>query len=243
MLVPEGGVLFVHSAFKNLGREGYRAETVLQAFVDYMKEGTLLLPTMSWRYVKPNKPYFDVKTTPSNVGILTELFRQQYAEYRSIHPTHSVAGKGVQAASILSEHQCCIVPCGATSPFAKLISTDAYIIMLGVGMDCCTLIHHVEELLAPQYYVKPESETEDYHCQDQFGDFLSVKLRRHLFLPRNYWQFQDKLATNDDLIVFRCDNTISLGFQAKKLFNVVSKTLKNKPDAIIARPGQRYRMM
>lgn len=243
MRIPKTSVLLVHSAFKKFSKEGYYPEDVLGIFLDYMASGTLLLPTMSWRFVKSESPFFDELKTPSNTGILTELFRQRYATHRSLHPTHSVAGIGSQAEILLSTHHRCITPCGSQSPFAKLVEADAYIIMLGVGIDCCTLVHHVEELLAPNLYVKPESEIEEYQCLNRFGKLIHVKLRRHLFLPRNYWQFQDKLAENDQLTVFRCDNSICLAFRAKNLFKIVDNALKCNPAAIIAQPGQRYRMM
>ena len=236
-------VLFVHSAFKTFSQEGYSPDTVLQTFMEHMRGGTLLLPTMSWRYVKPDHPFFDERRTPSNTGILTELFRQQYASHRSLHPTHSVAGIGNQTQALLSGHHHCVTPCGETSPFAKLVEVDAYILMLGVGIDCCTLIHYAEEMLAPEYYVKPASQTEEYQCQDRLGNIATVKLRRHRFLPRNYWQFQDKLAERGELFVFQCGNSICIGFWAKKLFQMVADVLKCAPDAIIAKPGQRYRMM
>lgn len=236
------GVLFVHSAFKGFARDGYQAQEMLETLVQ-QNQGTLLLPTMSWRFVKPHTPFFDVATTPSNTGILTELFRHKYAETRSLHPTHSVAGLGKHAQKILGTHQHCVTPCGTQSPFAKLVEYDAYILMLGVGMDCCTLVHHVEEMLAPDLYVKPENETEIYECKNWNGEVSSVKLRRHRFLPRNYWQFQDLLAENGHLQIFRVDNSICLGFSAKKLYECVANVLKCRPDAIIAHAGQRYRMM
>ncbi len=243
MPISRHDVLFVHSAFKSFTRDGYTPNTALKVLIDHLEPGTLLLPTMSWRYVKPDKPFFDEQLTPSNTGILTELFRQQHATHRSLHPTHSVAGVGSQAAAILSAHHLCTTPCGDTSPFAKLVEADAYIIMLGVGMDCCTLIHHAEEKIAPQYYVRPESETEAYECRDRHGNTIPVKLRRHQFLPRNYWQFQDRLAEKNALTVSRCDNSICIGFRAKKLFQIVTDALKWKPDIILAKPGQRYRLM
>ena len=91
--IPHEGVLLVHSSFKGLARDGHDAAAVLKALVDYMEPGTLLLPTMSWRFVKPDKPWFDELQTSSNTGILTELFRTQYATARSLHPTHSIAGR------------------------------------------------------------------------------------------------------------------------------------------------------
>ncbi|OGO93219.1 MAG: hypothetical protein A3F41_07295 [Coxiella sp. RIFCSPHIGHO2_12_FULL_44_14] len=241
--IPREGVLLVHSAFKGFAREGYDPLTVLQVLADYMHPGTLLMPTMSWRYVKPNHPYFNELTTPSNTGILTEIFRQRYATYRSLHPTHSVSGMGKNLPDILGTHAHCVTPCGADSPFAKLIHYDASILMLGVGVDCCTLIHHVEEMVAPDYYVRSVRDIESYSCQDRSGKVATVHLRRHLFLPRNYWQFQDELARQGELVVFRCDNAICLGFSARKLYHRVNDVLQKCPDAIIAKPGQRYRLM
>ncbi len=245
MKIPPNGVLLVHSAFKGFSRDGYSPSAVLQSLMEYMQSGTLLMPTMSWRFVRPDTPFFDELTTPSNTGILTELFREQYAQHRSLHPTHSVAGwgRGRGVTEILGSHHQCITPCGEMSPFAQLIHYDAYIIMLGVGIDCCTLVHHAEEMIAPDYYVNPVSKTEEYQCRDRSGKLSTVKLRRHLFLARNYWQFQDQLASDGDLKIFRCDNSICLGFPARKLYRIVVNVLKNKPDAIIAKPGQRYRMM
>lgn len=243
MNLSPNGVLLIHSSFKSFKRDGYHPNDALSSIMEYMGNGTLLMPTMSWRYVKPQNPYFYVSTTPSNTGILTELFRQQFAQHRSLHPTHSVAGVGKDAYSILNQHHYCDTPCGNNSPFAKLIESDAYIIMLGVGIDCCTLIHHAEELIATQHYVKPESEVENYTCIDRYDNVSTVRLRRHLFLPRNYWQFQDQLAYKKKLQVFSCDNSICIGFRAKELFAIVKQVLNNKPDAIIAKPGERYRMM
>src|SRR5205823_3990184 len=94
MGIPRDGVLLVHSSFKTLGREGHQPVGILQALREYLAQGTLLLPTMSWRYVKPASPVFDELQTPSNTGFLSELFRTRYATARSLHPTHSVAACG-----------------------------------------------------------------------------------------------------------------------------------------------------
>lgn len=243
MKVPQDGVLLIHSSFKRFNQDGYKVERVLDAILNYMRQGTVLFPTMSWRYVKANNPFFHELNTPSNTGILTEYFRINFATHRSLHPTHSIAGLGNQAGYILSEHHLCSTPCGKMSPFARLVELDAYIIMLGVGIDCCTLIHHAEELIAPEFYVKPEPESEKYYCHNKRGEIVTVQLRRHLFLPRNYWQFQDTLASQEQLTVYQFDNSICLGFRAKTLFNIVTQALKKNPKAIIAPPGQRYRMM
>jgi aminoglycoside 3-N-acetyltransferase len=241
--IPRDGVLMVHSSFKTLAREGHEPPAVLRALVDYMAPGTILLPTMSWRYVKPASPLFDELHTPSNTGILTELFRTQYATARSLHPTHSVAGRGKLAEDLLGAHHLDETPCSARSPFGLLARYDGWVLMMGISMDCCTLVHHVEEMIAPDLYLKPQAERETYTCRDRRGRAVTVHLRRHLFLPRDYWQFQDVLATRGELRTARIDNSVCRALRAADLVRVVTDALTERPDAIIARPGQRYRMM
>ena len=241
--VPENGVLMVHSAFKALGRDGYDPDRVLDALVEYMDAGTLFLPTMSWRYVNAQNPTFDELKTPSNTGILTEKFRLRLAECRSIHPTHSVAGRGRLAESILGSHHLCETPCDVDSPFGKMVDSDAFIVMLAVGMDCCTTIHHVEELVASDIYCRSKDEAESFVCRRRTDEEVTVRLRRHKFLPRDYWQFQDMLAQQGKLSVFRCDSSVAFAFRARDLRDIVRNVLERSPDAVLAKPGQRYRLM
>jgi aminoglycoside 3-N-acetyltransferase len=241
--IPRDGVLLVHSSFKALGRAGHEASAVLRVLVNYMEPGTILFPTMSWRYVKPESAMFDELQTPSNTGILTELFRTQYATTRSLHPTHSVAGRGKLAEDLLGGHHLDETPCSSRSPFGLLARYDGWILMLGVSMDCCTLIHHVEEMIAPDLYLKPRAERQTYTCRDRHGRQVIAHVRRHLFLPRDYWQFQDVLASRGELRTGRIDNAVCRAFRASDMLRVVTEVLTTRPDAIIARPGQRYRMM
>ena len=241
--VPPDGVLMVHSAFKALNRDGYDADHVLDAFAEYMEGGTLLLPTMSWRFVNPRSPVFDELKTPSNTGILTEKFRLRLAERRSLHPTHSVAGRGPLSETILGAHHTCETPCANDSPFGRMVQADGFVVMLAVGMDCCTIIHHVEELVAPDLYCQPVENQETYLCRSRDGEEVTVRFRRHKFLPRDYWQFQDILAQRGKLGVFRCDSSVAVAFRARDMRDVVWETLNERPNAIIAKSGQRYRLM
>src|SRR2546423_15132123 len=87
--VPSDAVLVVPGAIAGLSRQGFRAEAMIDALLGYLEGGTLLMPTMSWRTVTPDNPVFDELKTPSHTGVLTEIFRTQYASHRSLHPTHS----------------------------------------------------------------------------------------------------------------------------------------------------------
>ncbi len=87
------GTLFVHS-YKSIGDVEGRADTVLDALMEYMKDGLLALPTHTWNNVNLQNPVMDVLYTPVCVGILPELFRKRAGVRRSLHPTHSVAAIG-----------------------------------------------------------------------------------------------------------------------------------------------------
>lgn len=241
--VPRNGTLLVHSSFKACGQEGGDPVKVLEAMLEYMAPGTIMLPTMSWRFVKSPSQIFDELETPSNVGILTEIFRTQYADGRSIHPTHSVAAKGKNTAILLDGHHLDDTPCSANSPFGRLVQTDGWVVMFGISMDCCTLIHHVEEIVAPDLYLQPAEQAEHYKCRRRNGEETLVALRRHLFLPRDYWQFQDIIAAEGKLSVSAISNTVVRAFKARDLVAATTRVLERRPDAVIARPGQRYRMM
>jgi len=240
---PSDGVVLVHSAFKQFARDGYQASKVLLAIVDFMHAGTLLMPTMSWRYVNASNPVFDERDTPSNTGILTELFRTGYAEVRSLHPTHSVAGRGGLASDLVKFHHLDDTPCSVRSPFGLLPQYDGWVVMLGISMDCCTLIHYGEEIEAPELYLRPASQRETYRCRDRNGQEFQVYLRRHQFLARDYFQFQDRLAAKGLLKVARIGNSTCRAFRAIDMTQIITEVLKSAPDAILAKPGQRYRMM
>ena len=241
--IPHDASILIHSAFRQIAREGFTPDTVIETILNYFSSGTVLMPTMSWRYVNPEKATFDEISTPSNTGVLSEFFRTDYAIRRSLHPTHSVAGYGKNVNWFLNEHHLDATPCSVRSPFGKIIDADGWILMLGIGFDCCTLIHHCEELVAPEIYLKSPAETEIYTCIDRYNINHSVKLQRHLLLKRDYWQFQDQLAVQGSLKLVYWGSVICRVFRARDLFEITMKSLKKQKKAILAKPCQRYRRM
>src|SRR5947209_7277892 len=85
--VPRDGALVVHSAIATLSRQGVRAEEIIETVLDYMAEGNVFMPTMTWRTVTPAQPTWDEMEMPSHTGVLSEIFRTRYSSARSIHPT------------------------------------------------------------------------------------------------------------------------------------------------------------
>lgn len=188
--IRERGVLLVHSSLRSLGNIDGGAETVICALLEVLgKYGTLLMPALSYRTVTSEQPYFDVRTTPSCVGALTEYFRQRKGTQRSIHPTHSVCGVGALANELLGGHENDTTPCGPNSPFHKLPHHNGQIMFIGCGLRPNTSMHAIEELSEPPYLY---SDILDYTVMDQHGEVSTMSIRRHNF---NGWlQRYDRLA-------------------------------------------------
>lgn len=236
-LVPRDGVLFVHCAFRNLAKEGFGAAHVIEALLDYMAPGTLVMPAMSWRIVTPAKPVFDELATPSHVGVLAELFRTSYATHRSLHPTHSAAARGKLSAELTSGHHLDDTPCSLNSPYGKATCEDAHVLMLGIGLERSTAIHHAEETIAPGVYLMPASEAEHYQCRSRHGVVYDVRLRRHLRLNRDFPQFTAPLLAKGRLRQGEIEGTAWMAVAQRDLLSEVSEALERDPRAIIAPPG------
>ena len=187
--VPHDGVLVVHSAIAILSRQGFRAEAMIEALLDYLSKGTLVMPTMTWRTVTPDQPLWDEMSTPSHTGVLTEIFRTRYATARSIHPTHSVAARGADAQRLVARHHLDDTPVSANSPYGLMRDDPAYVFLLGVGLESCTAIHLPEEEVAPEIYLRPTEQTELYQCRDRHGITHRVRTRRHWRLDRDFPKF------------------------------------------------------
>jgi aminoglycoside 3-N-acetyltransferase len=192
--VPREGALIVHSAIAPLSRQGLRAEAVIEELLGYMAGGNLFMPTMTWRTVTAAQPKWDEIATPSHTGVLSEVFRTGYAVARSIHPTHSVAGWGPHAAALLSRHQVDSTPVSANSPYGLLRDYEAYILLLGVGLESCTAIHLPEETINPDLYLLPPDTEEVYECRDRQGTVHQVRTRRHRRLDRDFPRFGPPLV-------------------------------------------------
>jgi aminoglycoside 3-N-acetyltransferase len=235
--VPADAVLFVHSAFRGLGARGYRAESFIEGLVDYMRAGTLVMPTMTWRVVTPLSPWFDEVATASHVGVVSELFRREYATHRSLHPTHSVAALGRVAAELTATHHLGDTPCPLSSPYGRARRMNAHILLLGIGLERCTAIHHAEEMVAPEVYLFPPEAAENYWLRGRDGTVHAMRLRRHLPLNRNFPQFAAPLAQAG---LMRQGELAGISWQAvaqRDLLAAVFAELERDPRAIIAPPG------
>ncbi len=151
--VEQGDTLLVHSSYKSFGGVEGGPQTVIDALLDVLgEEGTLIMPTFNFDFCK-GKPW-DVRSTPSHMGILTELVRQDPRSKRVFHPIYSFAILGKHADFLTRERYKSSY--GANSVFAKLRQLDGKIMVIGLRYnDSMTFFHHVEEMEGVDYrYMK-----------------------------------------------------------------------------------------
>lgn len=230
--VPGGAVLVVHSAIAGLSRQGFRAEAMIDAMLEHLgSSGTLLMPTMTWRTVTPESPVFDELRTPSHTGVLTEVFRTRYATARSLHPTHSAAASGPLAKMLLSSHHLGNTPVPASSPYALMRDYPAHILMIGVGLECCTAIHHPEEVIAPEIYLRPVAEAERYTLRSRNGTAVDFQLRRHKHTrDRDFPKYAPLLAAKEQLVTGELRGVGWMMVRAADLLREVFARLIERPD-------------
>ncbi len=145
MRIDPNGTLLVHSSMKSIGPVEGGADTVLDAMTEYMKDGLLILPTHTWDHIGKSNPVCDASAEKSCVGLLTNMFRVRPGVIRSLHPTHSVAAIGKDAAEYVAGEENTHSPCSWAGCWGKLYQRKAQILMLGVNLSRCTFLHSVEE--------------------------------------------------------------------------------------------------
>jgi aminoglycoside 3-N-acetyltransferase len=96
-------------------------------------------------------PVFDVRTTPSRMGAISEAFRLSPGTLRSLHPTHSVCARGHGAEEIVAGHDRADAPFGLGTPFVRIPERDALQIFFGCGTGPMTMYHPFECTRVPPF--------------------------------------------------------------------------------------------
>ena len=155
-------VLMVHSSVNNLSPmyQGNALELV-KALIEYCGPNrTLVMPAFNFgeggegaRETLKKNPRFDLRRSPSQMGLLTEIFRRSKGVLQSRHPVYRVAALGPQAADLVRGHEMAPTGMGVGTPFDYMAQHGASIIGLGKTFQVMTQTHHIESLLAGDWPV------------------------------------------------------------------------------------------
>lgn len=162
--ILETDTLLLHSSLSSLGFVIGKEVTVVDAFLEALIDGTLVMAAQSgdnsdpalwvnppvpqewFEIIKEHTPSYDKRTfTTRGMGRIVECFRHYKGVKRSPHPMSSFIAKGKQARFITKKHH--LTPCfDMDSPLGKLYVLDAKVLLLGVSYDSATIFHLSEVL-------------------------------------------------------------------------------------------------
>jgi aminoglycoside 3-N-acetyltransferase len=153
--VEPGDVVLLHGNIVRTIIQAQRAgakltpEDILQSFLDALgPAGTLLLPLFNFDFAR-GVP-FDIRTTPSKMGVLTETGRAHPQAGRTGHPIYSFAVIGAKSQQFAGVDNYSAY--GKDSPFGMLREMNGKIAVLNLpDHESMTFYHHVEEMNAVPY--------------------------------------------------------------------------------------------
>lgn len=161
--VTDGEVLMVHSSLSALGRVEGGAPAVVEALRQVLGEtGTLVVPAFTPQIADPQPgadprdqaaararaavPVF-ADDTPTPMGAIASAVLATAGRRRSSHPQASVAVLGAAAADITAR-QPLGYAVGENSPFSRMAELGGKILLIGVGHNRSSFLHHAESRLA-----------------------------------------------------------------------------------------------
>jgi len=160
--IEKGKVVFVHSSlgFLNIDFSPFKILGILLDLVG--PEGTLIFP--AWHFNYRAEDYlrkdivFDVKRSPTVMGLLPELARRHPLAQRSNHPTTSIVAIGKNAKEIIADHEKSIYPCGEMSPYYKMMQLNGIIVGLGVTSHFVSFVHCPEDVLKDKFPIQTRTD-------------------------------------------------------------------------------------
>ena len=228
MDIGRGDVLLLHSALTAIGPVEGGADAVIDAFLDVIgEEGTLVMSTLTG-WFEP----FDAATTPSAVGWLSEAFRRRPGVLRSLHPVHSVAAYGRDAAYITAGHENCPTGCGEGTPYLKIAGLGGKAILLGVDMDRNTTMHSMEEAIDAKYL-----RTLDIPAPTYLPDYRNRTFTLRKFPPghRDFLSMTPYLRTHDLMVEGKIGSARVKVIDVKGMFDLGKSLMEKDPLLFICK--------
>jgi aminoglycoside 3-N-acetyltransferase len=136
-------------------------------------------------------PCFDLRRTPSQMGLATEIFRRTKGVRQSRHPIYRVSALGPLAEALTKGHETTERPFGGGSPFDVMTAHETLILGIGKPIEVLTHVHHVEDLMEERFPV-PVSVSKPLEMTLVDGDDeIPFMLRRQGFAWKlNIWKLR-----------------------------------------------------
>lgn len=137
-------------------------------------------------------PRFDLRRTPSQMGLATEIFRRSKGVRQSRHPIYRVSALGPLAEALTTGHETAERACGRGSPFDLMTAHETLILGIGKPFEVLTHIHHVEDLMGDDFPVPMSIDSDLEMTLIDGEEEIPFTLRRRGFTwRRDIWKLRD----------------------------------------------------
>ncbi len=225
-----GDKVMVHSSMASIGTLEEGAKTFVDALKEYITEDGIIVMLgfavgRMKDYLQNYSDLWDVRTTPSTNGAITECFRYSENAIRSLHPTHSLTFWGKDAKSFAQGHENCITPFNEHSPFKKIIENNFKIMFVGLDTYSLTICRCGDDTIS-NYPFDPYNRDKVYevNIKNYKGSLVKVKTMAHD-------PAKSKLRNNtilfpylkNNILVGKLGNTHTLVLEANDVYEMQKK--------------------
>lgn len=222
--IGAGDVVMLHSSLGSIGHVEGGAKAVVEAFLGVLgPTGTLVAPTFAG-----GGEVFDPGKDPTGLGTIAEEIRRHPRAHRSRHPLASVAAVGEKAEDLVKEHEKAPTAHGEGTPYMRLAGMGGYVVMLGVDLDRCTLLHTAEAICEAPYL-----STKKKKYIDEEG---KVRTGVYKYFPgphRNFIGLDRRLREKGIIQLGNLGNAVVRVMKAKALVDEVAALLRRDPAAVL----------
>tara|TARA_B100000795_G_C22771118_1_gene427905 strand:+ start:327 stop:1247 length:921 start_codon:yes stop_codon:yes gene_type:complete len=167
--INSGDTVFMQSRWNEFYNYEGRPNDIVNAVIELIgPNGNLIMPAGS--FFDHKNPNFNQLKTPTNTGIICEIFRRTKNVTRSIHYNSSVCAIGKDAEFITNEHHKSYTSWDKYSPYYKLYKLNAKNLTIGLGRyySYITATHCIDSILLDElpYFKKIFTSEFEYNWID-----------------------------------------------------------------------------
>lgn len=236
--LASGDRVFVTSGFKNLNAQFSPTELILLLQKIVTNNGTIMMPYYppinSSEFAKRGE-VFDMGSTKSGMGVLTNVFAKMPDVHMSVHPTKAVCVWGKDAELISREHEISTTPFYWDSPYGKFLKLGCKTIGLGVGNN--PIFHSIEDAVfipSIKYY-----EPQKYHLKVIKRDNNEVYVDTYVHDSRILSKCISSLSYIKNL---RCNSYIYIKLGFSFVYSINNLELYNHIKKIVDEGGEKSKL-
>jgi aminoglycoside 3-N-acetyltransferase len=214
--IAEGDSIVMQSAFRPTNGFTGDPRQVIDCILDILgPQGNLFMVSIPYTgsaraYLESGNP-FDVRRTPSMMGMLSESFRRRTGVIRSANPLHPVLAWGPRAEWVVAGHEDLAHSCGPGSPYEKMLALNTRALLFDVGLEVLTFTHYLEHIFrdsAPVPVYTPEPMTAEIITPDGQRRSIAVyPFSTEAMRRRNFGILYDRMIDRGDVQRERVGNT------------------------------------